>query len=240
MSPTLATFLFELVNFLLLVALLGWILFRPVREALEARVTAERQRSAALATQEASIADARAELDKRRASFDDETAKLRRDRLATAETEAAAIVAGARETADRERERSLRTLAHLEHAQVERLSHTVAAATRETISHLLATLETGDLDAALVRVVCHQLDSARGAILVESAGPLDQQSRAEISKAVDAHTASLEFRVVPELGAGLRVTTPRGLIDASAAGLAAHAERALNDALSRAGAQTEA
>jgi hypothetical protein len=33
--------------------------------------------------------------------------------------------------------------------------------------------------------------------------------------------------VVPELGAGVRILTARGLIDASAAGLAAHAERAL-------------
>ena len=38
MSPDLATFLFELVNFALLAGGLGWLFFRPVRKALDAEV----------------------------------------------------------------------------------------------------------------------------------------------------------------------------------------------------------
>ena len=36
MSPTLANFIFETVNFLLLAAALGWVLYKPVRHALDA------------------------------------------------------------------------------------------------------------------------------------------------------------------------------------------------------------
>ena len=34
MSPTLTTFLFEAANFLVLAAVLGWLFFKPVRQAL--------------------------------------------------------------------------------------------------------------------------------------------------------------------------------------------------------------
>ena len=45
MSPTLSTFLFELTNFLLLAGLLGWLLFKPVRNALQERQASENARS---------------------------------------------------------------------------------------------------------------------------------------------------------------------------------------------------
>jgi len=37
LSATWVTFLFEAANFLLLAAVLGWLFFRPVRDALERR-----------------------------------------------------------------------------------------------------------------------------------------------------------------------------------------------------------
>jgi len=236
-SSTLTTFLFELANFLLLVVLLGWLLFKPVRRALQMRQAAERQREVALDEQEKAAAKGRAELEASRAAFDRETARLRKDRLAAVEEQAVAIVARAREAAHREQERSQRIVLHLERAQVQQLSAAIAATTREAVARLLASLQASDLDGALLRSAGRQLEAVAtdslGAVLVESAAPLDEGARATMTGATSGHASSVEFRVVPELGAGLRVTTARGLIDASAAGIAAHAERVLVTALGR-------
>jgi hypothetical protein len=49
--------------------------------------------------------------------------------------------------------------------------------------------------------------------------------------ALNAHASAAEFRVVPDLGAGIRITTGHGLIDTSALGLARQAEGLVRDAL---------
>lgn len=141
----------------------------------------------------------------------------------------------AHETVERERDSIKRGLAHLERAQVERLSAAVAAATRESVARLLTTLNAPDLDASLAQAACRQLeglqDSALGPVLIESARPLADSAHAAIVAALNAHARSAEFRVVPDLGAGLRITTGHGLIDASALGLARQAEGLVRDAL---------
>jgi len=113
----------------------------------------------------------------------------------------------------------------------------VAATVREAVSRLLITLQAGNLDEGLLKAACRQLEArksgAPGAVLVESAVSLDDEARSAIRTAADARD-DIQFRVVPDLGAGLRVTTPGGLIDASAAGIAAHAERVLASALAEA------
>jgi F0F1-type ATP synthase membrane subunit b/b' len=237
-SPTLTTFLFELANFLLLAVFLGWLLFKPVRDALEARQLAEQQRATELDAREQQIATGRSALDASRVAFEQETARMRKERLAAAEAEATTVIARAREATDRERDRAGRIRVQLEHDQIERLAMSVATTTRQAVARLLTTLGTGDLDQALVQAACRQLDAAAtgtpGPVLVESAALLDDAARATISRAAGAGATPPEFRVVPALGAGVRITTPRGLIDASAAGIAAHAERALVSALSAA------
>jgi F-type H+-transporting ATPase subunit b len=235
MSPTAATFLFEIVNFLLLAGLLGWLLFKPVRTALETRQAAEKTRADQLAAGEAKMASDRAELEKRRAAFDEELAKLRTERLAAAEKESAALVARARETAERERDRQTRLLGHLEQAELERLAAATADAARVAVEHFLTSLGAPDLDAGLVRAACRQvaaLDGASlGSVLIESARPLGDDTRKALMAAVKDRAAGVEERVVADLGAGVRVTTARGLIDATAVGVAAAAGRALTEAL---------
>jgi len=83
MSPTVATFVFQLINVLLLAGLLSWLFFRPVRAALQARVDAERHRVDELAAGGADIERQRADLDKRRQAFEAELAELRRYASAT-------------------------------------------------------------------------------------------------------------------------------------------------------------
>ena len=173
MSPTLTTFLFELTNFLLLAGLLGWLLFKPVRAVLQARQAAEKHQADELATRTADAERLRADLEQRQRAFEQEMAKLRKEHLATADQEATAILVHARESAERERESTTRMLAHLERAQVERLSTAVAAATRESVARLLTTLNAPGLDAGLVQAACRQLltleGRALGAVLIEIA-----------------------------------------------------------------------
>lgn len=234
MSPTLTTFLFELANFLLLAALVGWLFFKPVRRALDARQRAERERIEALAAREAAITNTTSELEARRRSFDEETSRLRSERLAAAESEAASIVDRATRDAARQRELGEKMKTAIERAQAERLSTAAAAAARAAVSRLLTQLRSPDLDRALGDLACRQLEEpvALGQVLVESAAPLEATSQAAIAKAAGDRASALEFRVVPELGAGLRITTASGMIDASAAGLAAYSERALRERLS--------
>ena len=235
MSPTVTTFLFELTNFLLLALLLGWLLFKPVRSVLQARQAAEKRQVEELAARVAESDRQRADLDQRRRAFEDETAELRRRHIASADHEAAVIVTHAHETVERERDAVKRGLAHLEHAQVERLSAAVSAATRASIVRLLATLNAPDLDASLAQAACRQLEGLKGGalghVLIESARPLTDSTHAAIAVALNTDAPSAEFRVVSDLGAGVRITTAQGLIDTSALGLGRQAEGLVRDAL---------
>jgi F-type H+-transporting ATPase subunit b len=235
MSPTVATFLFELINVLLLAGLLSWLLFKPVRAALQAKQDAERQRREALLAQEAEIAQQRGDLDQRLRAFETDIAEARQQRLAAATQEGAAIRQAAHEVAERERESARRALAQLERAHVERLSAAVASVARESVARLLASVDGHDLDMSLARVACSQLATldrrTLGAVLVESAHPLDDSARAAVNVVLDGQPHAAQFRVVPDLGAGLRIVTSKGLIDASARGIAKEAERLLADSL---------
>lgn len=234
MTPTLATFLFELINFLLLVSLLGWLLFKPVRAALQARKDAEKQRRDELAARVADAERQEAEIQQRIRAFETEMAAMRQQHLAAATQETAEIRRQAHEAAERERDAARQGLAQLERAQLERLSAAVAVVTRQSVTRLLATLDAPDLDMSLVRAACSRLavlNDTRGTVLVESAHPLDETARSALAAALDGNTQTTEFRVAPDLGVGLRIVTSRGLIDASGRGLAREAEQALTNAL---------
>ena len=237
MSSTLSTFLFELTNFLLLVGLLGWLLFKPVRTALQERQAAQKRQVAALAEQTAETDRQRADLAQRHRAFEQEMAGLRAEHMAAVVQEAAGIRAGARDAAARERDSMTRMLGHLEQAQAERLAALVAATTRDSIERLLTSLGAPGLETALLDSACRQLRAldvkSLRAVLIESAQPLSGEARAALSTALDNRATDTDFRVVPGLGAGIRVTTAGGLVDASAAGIASQAERLLIEALTK-------
>jgi F0F1-type ATP synthase membrane subunit b/b' len=235
MSPTVATFLFELINVLLLAGLLGWLLFRPVRAALQARQDAERQRRDALTAHEAEIQQQRLDLEQRLRAFEMEIADTRQQRLAAVAEEATTIRRQAHDAAERERDGARRTLAQLDRAHAERLSAAVAAVARDSVARLLATIDGPDLDVSLARAASGKLAAldgrTLGAVLVESAHLLDEPARAAVNRVLDGQAHAAEFRVVPDLGAGVRIVTAKGLIDASARGIAREAERFLAESL---------
>jgi len=231
-SPTWVTFLFEAANFLLLAAVLGWFFFRPVRDALE-------RRRAELESERSSAAQARAEAQRileetraRREELEDSLESLRARVQHEADLERERLVASARAQMQREREALKGELALQRRAQSRSLVRDAALAAREIVVRLLDEMGGPDLEQSLLRNACRQLGGLNeagylGPIVVESARALDGDALAALVEAAKVRQEDVSHRVDSDLTAGLRVLTARGLVDVSAAGLAAEAERAL-------------
>lgn len=232
MSATWVTFLFEAANFLLLAAVLGWLFFRPVRDALERRRSEleSEQRAAAEARTEAERA--RQDASARRAELEGSLDELRERVRSDAEAERDRLVEAARARMQRERETLKGELVAQRRGQARSLARDAAFAAKEIVVRLLGTMEGPDLEHALLRAACGELEKLRFAgplapVVVESARALEDEAIATLAQAAGVAAADAGRRVDPDLVAGLRVLTARGLVDASAAGLAAQAERVL-------------
>lgn len=232
MSPSWATFLFEVANFLLLAGLLGWLFFRPVRELLE-------RRRAALQAEEDAIAAKRAELERKlveaeakRSALESSVAELRERARQDAEHERASLLEGAREQVQRERETFKAELAALRRGELAAAIRDAAVGASEMVRRLLQRIDGPELERGLLEAARRELEALAGAgplapIIVESASPLKPESVAVLAQAAGVPLAEVTQRTVPELLTGIRILTGRGLVDASAAGLAAHAQRML-------------
>ena len=235
MAPGIATFLFEAANFLVLAVVLGWIFFRPVQAAIERRRSElEQERCCADALRaEAQRVLEEAEAHRRQiqASLDPLRAEARQE----AERSAAQIVADARARADEQCARLVDELEALRRESARAIAGDAAAAAGTLVERLLAEIDGPDLDAALIRAACVRLaalpaDGRAGRVQIETARPLAADLRAAIVAALGP-AAVLHERVVPDLGAGARIVTAAGLVDASASGIAGWAERELRPRL---------
>lgn len=231
MSPTLTTFLFEAANFVLLAGVLAWLLFKPVRNAIEARRTAQAEQAEQTQAKLDEAESIRSDIAQQRNVLDDELESLRDEARSEAEREAEKTLVEAHRKAQHEYDAAKQRLSHLKSSEIERLSRVVATTTGELVSRLLAQLDTPDLESALTQAACRQLraleDNSLEPVTVESAKPLTAEAQAALETVLGGSFASADFRVVPELGIGLRISTNRGLVDASSKGLAAFAERTL-------------
>lgn len=228
MSASLATFLFETANFLLLVGVLGWAFFRPVRRALARRreaLAAEKQEAAGL-RQEAEAGFA--ELTARRRRFEASLDDLREEARAEGKQEAERVVEEAHARMQRERDALKAELTAQRRDNARALTRDAAATARAVLERLLERIDGPDLEGALARAACRELrerapearGEALGTVIVESATPLDEAGRARIRDALELPAEGPRFRVVPELVAGTRILTGVGVADASAAALA--------------------
>jgi F0F1-type ATP synthase membrane subunit b/b' len=230
-SPLWTTFLFEAVNFVLLAAALGWLLFRPIRRVLAARQAALVREAEEVAAKRAEVERLQEAIQQRSAALDAELEHLRQSVLSAAQQEAERIRAAARADAERAREAVRHRLAHLEEVQLEHLAAAVATAAGSAVQRLLQQLGGPDLERGLARAACRTLQAldggALGAVTVESAHPLDQETMTALTTVLGDAARTAVFRVTPTLGAGMRIITSHGLVDASATGLAAFAQRTL-------------
>lgn len=232
MSPTWSTFLFEMANFLLLAAVLGWLFFRPVRDALEKRRAGLEAEDREAAEKLAEAERLRAEAADRRSELEASLATLRRSEHEEAERERARLLEAAREQAQRERETLKTELAALRRGQANRVASDAAATARDIVAGLLQRIDGPDLEQALREAAAREIAKLAASgplepVMVESATALEPAALESLGQAAGVAGSQVSARVVPELGAGLRIVTVRGLVDASAAGLAAYAERAL-------------
>lgn len=229
MSPMLANFLFEAVNFLLLAAALGWILFKPVRRALD-----DERQQREKEDQEAKRLRAEAEslADKARAAhkeLDEELQEHRQEILVAARKEASKLLEEARKRQRHERQVLERELNATRESEALALAETIGRVAAEAVRQLLEVLSGPSLDTALIRAACTELEKIpvelRGSALVESARALDDEARKLLE---DTLGHAFEGRVVGELGAGVRVTTRGGQVDATATSIARRAGRSVS------------
>ncbi len=161
MSATWVTFFFEAGNFLLLAALLGWLFFRPVRDALERRrseIEGERQ-AAARAREEALRVLEQAR--ERRAELETSIEALRAKAQREAEAERERLLEAAREQARRERLAREEELTSLRRAEARARVRDAVFAAREIVVRLLEAVEGPELETALVASACRQLEALR-------------------------------------------------------------------------------
>jgi F0F1-type ATP synthase membrane subunit b/b' len=225
-SPAAANFVFEAINFLLLAAGLGWLLFKPVRRALDA----DRQKHADAADEaERMRADAATERDEARAArkrFEEEVAARRKEIISAAEEEAARLVEEAEKTRTTEKRALAEELANARAAEASEKAEVIARVVSEALRRLLERVSGPALDTALTRAACDELEDlpaeARKSALVESARTLEPEAKRLLAGALGT---SFDERVVAELGAGVRITTSAGQVDATALSLARSAAR---------------
>ena len=230
-SPTLTTFLFEAANLLVLIGVLAWLFFRPVGQAIERR-RAQLQRQADEAMAKLVEAERlRTEIEQRYAKLEEELEQRRKQSLAAAEQQAAQIIQHARESARRESEAAKHRLGHLQRSHRERLARVIAETAGASIDRLLRQIDQPDLDHVLTAAACREIRSFEGNSLspvrIESAHPLDQSDRDALLAVLGSAAESAEFHVIEDLGVGLRVSTNRGLVDVSSAGLSTFAKHKL-------------
>lgn len=240
MSPAVSNFLFEAANFLLLALGLGWVLFKPVRRALDAE-RAQRQKeidegNAQRAEAETLVEQARVA----RRDVERDLDERREQVIAAAKKEAAALLDEARAARQAEKAALEQELEARRSAEVVEVAETVGRVAADAVRELLAALPGPDLDRALLREACNRLQSlpaeARRSAVVESARALDGESKGALQAVLGA---SFEERVVASLGAGVRVTTSSGQVDTTALAIARRAARALAS-LGAEGARPEA
>jgi F-type H+-transporting ATPase subunit b len=231
-SPSWVTFAFEVGNFLLLAALLGWLFFRPVQAALERRRSQlESEQRAAAETRERAEREGQEARARREAALA-ELERAREEQRREAEAERQELLEAGRAQLKRERGQLDQELQAARRAQARAQARDAAFAAHVIVERLLAELKGAGLEELLVGSACRSLAelAARGGLaplVIESAMPLDASTLARLAAAAVVAREEATTRVEPELIAGLRVLTARGLVDASVAGVAAQAERLL-------------
>jgi F0F1-type ATP synthase membrane subunit b/b' len=213
-------------------ALLAWLFFRPLRAALERRrLELASEQSAAAAAREQAERE-REQLALNRSAQEAEWVATRERLRGEVEGEREALLEASRAQMRRERERLDQELQAARRAQTHALARDAAFAGHAIVLRLLAELKGPELEEMLLGAACRNLEQLRGGgslapIVIESAGAVDPALQARIAVAAGVYRDAVQTRVDPELVAGLRVLTARGLVDATVAGISAQTERLL-------------
>jgi F0F1-type ATP synthase membrane subunit b/b' len=231
-STALANFLFEAANFLVLAAALGWILFRPVWRALEGERERQSAEEAEATRKREEAARLLAEASEMRGGLEQELEKRRSELLAEARREAHRVREDARNQQAAEIRKINTEMKSARAVQVRELAGPLGRIAGTSVESLLKTLDGPSLDAALVRAACRELsgmpEAGRQEARVEVARPLEEEARRMLGEVLGEN---FKEQVVDDLGAGVRVTTSAGQVDASAPALARQAAEQVTAAM---------
>jgi F0F1-type ATP synthase membrane subunit b/b' len=215
--PTeLANFLFEAVNFGLLAGGLSWLLFKPVRGALDAEQHRREEEEHELASRSEALTQGEMKLQAERKGFEEQLASERDRAMESARAEAQEILKAARAEAETRQEEQDRARQYERSEILSSLSDSVALVAATSLRRLLDSLDGPELDLALVRAACSEIALMQtpiaGSIVVETARPLSPAAR----EVLESHLPQgFVLRDAPFLGAGVRITTAQGLVEAS-------------------------
>ena len=163
--------------------------------------------------------------------------ELRTRELEAARQQADQILTDARSVAARERELSHRQAAQMSDTQRDTLAEVSAAAAREHRRSVAHQIGGPELQSALIESACQQLRSLPqdgiSPVKVESTQPLSPDQIASLKNALGPAADAADFRTVDDLGDGVRVSTGKGLIDATVGGLVQFASQSLVTEMSR-------
>jgi F-type H+-transporting ATPase subunit b len=247
------TSLFQVVNFVVLVAILRWLLYRPLREAIDRRreANARAQTEAEAARREAAALQAK--LDRQLADLDRDREKVIREARERAEAERQAWMAHTEEASRRRREElehqlarerveALRSLrAELVHSAVELASRLLSEASDSTLQLRLASRLVDELrripDDERIRLRGEWDDGE--AALVETTAELNGEALHELCSAIESlagRPLGVSVQVRPDLLGGVRLRIGGHVWDASMAGRLEELETAASAGTSSKGA----
>lgn len=235
MQFNLWTFLFEIVNFAVLAYVLHRLLYRPLRDAIDKRREANARAQAEAEQAHADAVALQKKLEAQLTEMDAQRQKAIEEARELGETERRKLLAEGEKTLERrkqeltqamerEREEALRALqAEVKTSAVQLAERLLREASgtrlsRQLAVHLVETLK--QLPESQRAQLRREWTSSDGAV-VETAEPMDESLRGEISDAVAAvvgQKVSLAVQDAPTLVAGVRLRIGGHVWDASLAG----------------------
>ncbi len=239
LNPNLTTVVFQIVNFLILAIVLYLLFFKPVMRSVQARVTRHEQMQAQLVEDQAEAARVRAELEKRLADLDEETAKLISDARERAEAERVAVLRQAQsEVAHRLVEAEMDAY-RIRQQSVDEFHDQLVDAILEIGGQVTGQLAIPELHDAMVAQLCERVrdmsrrETARveafrralgertPTVTITSARPLSPDMQGLLVRTLSGladRTPYMELRTDPALALGLSVRVGDLMIDNSIAG----------------------
>jgi F-type H+-transporting ATPase subunit b len=239
LSLDLATIVFQLINFVVLAAVLNRVLFQPIlrraaerteeKERLIRELAEERQAVAALrASLEQQQAQLEEEKDQRIARIHEEAESDRRELLKDARTEAEKLLAEAQadsyrlqqQAMDDFHERLVRAIMDISGTIIGRVAPpAVHDALVQGLSERIR--EMGRSEMERVEAVRHSLGDREALAHVASARELSGEQQAQLARTLTAladRHVNIQLRIAPDLVAGLQVRLGDTVIDNSLAG----------------------
>jgi len=242
------TFLFEVLNFLVLAFILQRFLYRPLHEAIDARRAAITKAQADVEAARKQAEEQQAQLTSRLAAVDEQRRQVLAEAHTQAEAERTRLLASLDQESRTRRDEAREVLERERRDSEEELHGAMVALALDLAARLLGEVCTPDLQRQLARRLIDALShltgddqarvggthaSADTSATVETAMALDDVTLAEITAAIAALLGSptpVAVKVRPELLGGLRVLLEGHVWDGSLAGRleeARHAQTAV-------------